>query len=134
MRTPVRGCSCTFSTQVGRQRRTVSKRSTEPTTMSEPVERAEPISTWKACSGSTSSESTKVRNRPFAARTPVLRAAPRPPLGRVTTRNRGSPAAYSSAIRREPSGEPSSTSSTSKSSKPCARIESRHSARYASTL
>ncbi len=61
MRTRSRGTWWTSETHEGDHVLRPSKRSTDPTTMSEPVRFALAISTARACGGSRSSESTNVR-------------------------------------------------------------------------
>lgn len=71
----------------------------------------------------------------FRSSRPRLCAAVTPWFQRCSTsRTRASFASYASAISRLPSVEPSSTRTISKSRNVCARILSRHTARYGATL
>jgi len=65
---------------------------------------------------------------------PVLRALLRPPLACEISLQRSSRCAYAAATAALPSVEPSSTMRTSMSLTFCASTESRHGARYSSTL
>lgn len=102
---------------------------------SEPDSSRLPTIVRYASGGTTSSLSTKVTysldGETFAR--PVLRAAPSPAFSFRTSRNRPSRAAYSAAMAAEPSGEPSSTMTISRSFMLCPANESRQAGRYCST-
>ena len=80
------------------------------------------------------SGSRKATNSPRAARMPALRAGPTPAFSCVSTRTRGSRAAYSASTAGEESVEPSSTQMISMSRSVWLTTESRHSRRYFSAL
>jgi hypothetical protein len=98
-----------------------------PPANDEPLLSSVRISFSKPCRVTRSSLSTKVRYSPWACRTPVLRAGPRPWLSCATIRNRGSRSQNSLAIAALSSGDPSSTRIASKSVQVCRAIESRQS-------
>ncbi len=106
-----------------------SKRWMLPVAKSEPVRSSEAARCSIASGGSRSSESTNMSSSPLARATPALRAAPSPAFAWRTSTNRGSSSATRAAIAAEPSGEPSSTITTSRSAKVCARSDARHSSR-----
>ena len=109
-------------------RRMLSKRWMFPVAKSEPVRSSDATRRAIAAGGSASSESTNISSSPPAARRRVARRAEARVLLAHEDEARIA-AATRSAIAAEPSGEPSSTITTSRSPNVCARSDARHSPR-----
>lgn len=133
-RSPCRVVACSLRAHGGMNRPSDVSRTSEPTAKSDPLLTSERSIVSIDVGGIVSSESTKQIIWPRACRAPVLRAAPRPALAWRTIRTRLSWSANRRATSIERSGEPSSTTTTSRRRCVWERIDSRHSARYSSTL